>query len=125
MMLCQKCGLQEATVHLGTLAFRQRIEEHLCALCAGVRAARAADAVETVPDPAPANPISLPGLRPEAVVRSAIREKVHELVHLSKRQGYLTFDDLHRALPDPVETPEEIMGILSLLRELEIEIVPG
>jgi RNA polymerase primary sigma factor len=37
-MLCQKCGLQPATVHLESQVFRQKVEEHLCPLCAGVRA---------------------------------------------------------------------------------------
>jgi RNA polymerase primary sigma factor len=37
-MLCQKCGLQPATVHLESQVFRQKIEEHLCPLCAGARA---------------------------------------------------------------------------------------
>jgi Translation initiation factor IF-3, C-terminal domain len=37
-MLCQKCGLQKATVHLEFKVFRQKIQEHLCALCAGDRA---------------------------------------------------------------------------------------
>ena len=36
-MICQKCGLQEATVHLESLVFRQKVEENLCALCAGAR----------------------------------------------------------------------------------------
>lgn len=35
-MLCQKCGHLEATVHREEIVFRQRIEEHLCPLCAGV-----------------------------------------------------------------------------------------
>jgi len=35
-MLCQKCGLNEATVHRESVVFRQKIEEHLCELCAGV-----------------------------------------------------------------------------------------
>jgi hypothetical protein len=34
-MLCQKCGHWEATVHRETTVFRQRVEEHLCSLCAG------------------------------------------------------------------------------------------
>ena len=34
-MLCQKCGLTEAIVHRETVVYRQRIEEHLCAICAG------------------------------------------------------------------------------------------
>jgi hypothetical protein len=37
-MLCQKCGLQEAAVHFEFKVFRQKIEEHLCVLCAGDRA---------------------------------------------------------------------------------------
>jgi hypothetical protein len=40
-MLCQKCGLREATVHLESKVFRQKIEEHLCALCAGPRKSEA------------------------------------------------------------------------------------
>jgi hypothetical protein len=36
-MLCQKCGLQGATVHLESTVFRQKTVEHLCALCAGAR----------------------------------------------------------------------------------------
>src|SRR5665213_2677386 len=35
-MLCQKCGLSEATVHRVTTIFRQKIQEHLCQMCAGV-----------------------------------------------------------------------------------------
>jgi hypothetical protein len=34
-MLCQKCGLTEATLHRETTVFRQKIEEHLCQMCAG------------------------------------------------------------------------------------------
>jgi len=34
-MLCQKCGLAEATVHRESTVFRQKVEEHLCELCAG------------------------------------------------------------------------------------------
>src|SRR5580700_395795 len=36
-MLCQKCGLKEAAVIIETTVFRQKIEEHLCGLCAGDR----------------------------------------------------------------------------------------
>ena len=35
-MLCQKCGLTEASIHREQMVYRQKIEEHLCALCAGV-----------------------------------------------------------------------------------------
>jgi hypothetical protein len=35
-MLCQKCGHLEATVHREETVFRRKIEQHLCAPCAGV-----------------------------------------------------------------------------------------
>jgi protein-arginine kinase activator protein McsA len=35
-MLCQKCGLTEATVHRETIVYRQKVETHLCELCAGI-----------------------------------------------------------------------------------------
>jgi len=38
LMLCQKCGLNKATIHRESAVFRQKIEEHLCELCAGVGA---------------------------------------------------------------------------------------
>ena len=34
-MLCQKCGLSEATIHREEIVYRQKIEEHLCGICAG------------------------------------------------------------------------------------------
>src|SRR5882724_12120694 len=35
-MICQKCGLSQATVHRTNTVFRTKIEEHLCVLCADV-----------------------------------------------------------------------------------------
>jgi RNA polymerase primary sigma factor len=49
--------------------------------------------------------------------------KIKELVHLSKEQGSLTFDDISEALPESLSTPEALDEILAKLRELEIEIV--
>ena len=45
-LLCQKCGRAEATVHRESVVFDQKIEEHLCELCAGkgTEALAAADA---------------------------------------------------------------------------------
>jgi protein-arginine kinase activator protein McsA len=51
-MLCQKCGLTEATVHLETAVFRQKIEEHLCAICAGARGPAAQGIQELLGRPA-------------------------------------------------------------------------
>src|SRR3569833_567285 len=52
-----------------------------------------------------------------------INEKIRYLNRLSKEQGYLTFDDINEALPDSVENQEEIDNVLSILQNLEIEIL--
>ena len=35
-MICQKCGLNQATVHRASTVYRTKIEEHLCSFCADV-----------------------------------------------------------------------------------------
>ncbi|CAM3125166.1 RNA polymerase sigma factor RpoD [Rariglobus hedericola] len=52
-----------------------------------------------------------------------INDKIRNLIRLSKEQGYLTFDDINEALPDSVENQEEIDNVLSILQNLEIEIL--
>jgi RNA polymerase primary sigma factor len=52
-----------------------------------------------------------------------INEKIRQLIRQSKEQGYLTFDDINEALPESVENQEEIDNILSILQNLEIEIL--
>ncbi len=52
-----------------------------------------------------------------------INEKIRQLIRLSKEQGYLTFGDINQALPKNVENPEEIENIISILENLEIEIL--
>jgi RNA polymerase primary sigma factor len=52
-----------------------------------------------------------------------INEKIRQLIRLSKEQGYLTFDDINEALPESVENQEEIDNVLSILQNLEIEIL--
>lgn len=52
-----------------------------------------------------------------------INEKIRNLIRLSKEQGYLTFDDINEALPESVENQEEIDNVLSILQNLEIEIL--
>ncbi|MCB1105452.1 MAG: RNA polymerase subunit sigma, partial [Cephaloticoccus sp.] len=54
---------------------------------------------------------------------SGINEKIRQLIRQSKEQGYLTFDDINEALPESVENQEEIDNILSILQNLEIEIL--
>jgi RNA polymerase primary sigma factor len=67
-----------------------------------------------------------PGEAPEGAEISApggINEKIRQLIRLSKEQGYLTFDDINEALPESVENQEEIDNVLSILQNLEIEIL--
>jgi len=52
-----------------------------------------------------------------------INDKIRHLIRLSKEQGYLTFDDINEALPESVENQEEIDNVLSILQNLEIEIL--
>jgi len=52
-----------------------------------------------------------------------INEKIRQLIRLSKEQGYLTFEDINDALPESVENQEEIDNVLSILQNLEIEIL--
>ena len=54
---------------------------------------------------------------------SGINEKIRQLIRQSKEQGYLTFDDINEALPQSIENQDEIDNVLSILQNLEIEIL--
>jgi RNA polymerase primary sigma factor len=60
---------------------------------------------------------------PEVPGVGNINDKIRHLIRLSKEQGYLTFDDINEALPESVENQEEIDNVLSILQNLEIEIL--
>lgn len=51
------------------------------------------------------------------------QSRLRELIKLAREQGYLTFDDLHEALPGSVNNPDQIEGILGFLRNLEIDVI--
>jgi RNA polymerase primary sigma factor len=59
----------------------------------------------------------------ENIPAGGINDKIRHLIRLSKEQGYLTFDDINEALPESVENQEEIDNVLSILQNLEIEIL--
>ena len=59
----------------------------------------------------------------ESIPAGGINDKIRNLIRLSKEQGYLTFDDINEALPESVENQEEIDNVLSILQNLEIEIL--
>jgi RNA polymerase primary sigma factor len=54
---------------------------------------------------------------------SNINEKIRSLIRLSKEQGYLTFDDINDTLPESVDNPEDIENVISILQNLEIDIL--
>jgi RNA polymerase primary sigma factor len=69
---------------------------------------------------APENP---PAAATPADHAAELARKIKDLVHLSKEQGSLTFDDINEALPESLSTPEALDEILAKLRELEIDVV--
>src|SRR5580700_11868516 len=79
------------------------------------------EAVEAVLAQAPHAPVE--GGDPATVAVGGINEKIRQLIRLSKEQGYLTFDDINEALPESIENQEEIDNVLSILQNLEIEIL--
>jgi RNA polymerase primary sigma factor len=57
---------------------------------------------------------------------SDLNEKIRYLIRLSKEQGYLTYADINEALPESVDNPEDIENVISILQNLEIDILdPG
>ena len=52
-----------------------------------------------------------------------INEKIRGLIRLSKEQGYLTFKDINKALPKSVSSSEEIENVISILENLEVDII--
>jgi RNA polymerase primary sigma factor len=95
--------------------------------------------------PAPALPAA-PGKHPEATKNSAplaevanatkefkekalenlsgdLNDKIRYLIRLSKEQGYLTYADINEALPESVDNPEDIENVISVLQNLEIDIL--
>ena len=52
-----------------------------------------------------------------------LTEKFKELVRLAQEQGYLTYNDISDALPDAMNSPEEMDEVFIKLRSLDIEIV--
>jgi RNA polymerase primary sigma factor len=55
--------------------------------------------------------------------RLEMTQKIKELVRLAQEQGYLTYSDIHDALPEALIGPEELDEIYVKLRNLEVEIV--
>ena len=50
-------------------------------------------------------------------------EKVRELIHLSREQGFLTYKDVDCALPEIATEPEELQNVISIFNNLEIKLL--
>ncbi|MGJ3243961.1 MAG: RNA polymerase sigma factor RpoD [Opitutales bacterium] len=59
----------------------------------------------------------------DSVANKKLNEKIRQLIRLSKDQGYLTYKDINKALPDSVSNPEEIENVISILENLEVDIL--
>ncbi len=53
----------------------------------------------------------------------SMNDKIRQLIRQSKEQGYLTFQDINDALPETVDNPEDIENVISILQNLEIDIL--
>ena len=52
-----------------------------------------------------------------------VTEKVRQLIHLSREQGFLTYKDVDSALPEISEKPEELQNVISIFNNLEIKLL--
>ncbi len=59
----------------------------------------------------------------EKAAEADINEKIRLLIRQSKEQGYLTFANINDALPTTIDSPDEIENVISILENLEIDII--
>ena len=52
-----------------------------------------------------------------------LNERIRNLIRLSKEQSFLTYRDINQALPDSVNNPDEIENVISILQNLEVDIL--
>ncbi len=52
-----------------------------------------------------------------------IDDKIHDLILLSKEQGYLTIQDIHGALTDSLNNPKQIDNVVNILENLDVDIL--
>jgi RNA polymerase primary sigma factor len=52
-----------------------------------------------------------------------INEKIRLLIRQSKEQGFLTFANINEALPETIDSPDEIENVISILENLEVDII--
>ena len=60
-------------------------------------------------------------LSPKA--QEKLNERIRNLIRLSKEQSFLTYKDINQALPDSINNPDEIENVISILQNLEVDIL--
>ena len=58
-----------------------------------------------------------------AKAQEKLNERIRGLIRLSKEQSFLTYKDINKALPDSINNPDEIENVISILQNLEVEIL--
>ena len=59
----------------------------------------------------------------KGLTKHQVNERIRYLIRQSKEQGYLTYGDINEALPEGVDSQDEIDNVISILQNLEIEIL--
>lgn len=52
-----------------------------------------------------------------------VNDRIRSLIRKSKEQGYLTYKDINDALPETVDSPSEIENVITILENLDIDII--
>ncbi|MGB0372505.1 MAG: RNA polymerase sigma factor RpoD [Opitutales bacterium] len=55
--------------------------------------------------------------------QARLNERIRLLIRQSKEQGYLTYKDINKSLPESVNNPDEIENVISILENLEVDIL--
>ncbi len=63
------------------------------------------------------------GSAPAKMDRDLRNQKLKDLIALASEQGYLTYDDINEMLPESSVSPEDLDGILVMLRGMDIEVM--
>src|ERR1035437_3574589 len=83
----------------------------------GTAKARSATQAQATHAAVPATPAAI---RP--VQAAGMTETIKTLLHLAQEHGHVTYDDINDVLPDGM-TPEDLDGLYTKLRNLDVEIV--
>ena len=77
--------------------------------------------IEAITEEALASVSTKRRLSPKA--QEKLNERIRTLIRLSKEQGFLTYKDINKSLPDGVNNPDEIENVITILQNLEVEIL--